>query len=160
MPNPVGYNGTVEQRFWRRVGPISRADGCWEWTGPMNGRGYGRFWADGRLVYPHRFLKERVDGPIPGGMDACHRCDNPRCVNPRHVFVGTHAENMADMSRKGRWTPRVVPSGESHRNAKLTRVQADEIRDSVESDATLARRFGVTRPTVWSIKQGQTWKAS
>ncbi len=76
--------------------------GCLEWCASGNGAGYGKFRVDGRQVYAHRYAWERMHGPIPRGLLACHICDNPRCVNVAHLFLGTHADNQADKTRKGR----------------------------------------------------------
>ena len=90
---------TVHQRFLERVGDKSD---CWVWTGGVNTGGYGMFWTGNRNTLSHRYAYEKYVGKIPKGMLACHRCDNRRCVNPKHIFIGTHQDNTIDAFQKGR----------------------------------------------------------
>lgn len=95
---PVGTHllGRVVRR------PKSNKPGCWFWTGALNGDGYGIVSIDGRLLLTHRVAYELFVGPIPDGHEVCHRCDNPQCCKPAHLFVGTRTDNAADMWAKGR----------------------------------------------------------
>ncbi|MGJ0510229.1 MAG: HNH endonuclease signature motif containing protein [Methylocystis sp.] len=89
-----------EVRFWEKV---IRGDGCWEWTAAKSVRGYGTFGLrKGKMVPAHRMSWELTYGKIPDGLIVCHHCDNPECVRPDHLFLGTYSDNTQDMIRKGR----------------------------------------------------------
>lgn len=90
---------TVEEQFWAR---IEKQDGCWEWTGNADGQGYARFKVDRVTHFGHRYSYELHHGPIPEGLVVRHKCDNPPCVNPDHLEIGTHQDNMNDMIARGR----------------------------------------------------------
>jgi hypothetical protein len=88
-----------EVRFWPKV---AKSDGCWEWMGSRKETGYGLFTLDSRTSSAHRFSYSLAFGSIPAGMEVCHHCDNPPCVRPDHMFLGTHSDNMRDRFAKGR----------------------------------------------------------
>lgn len=133
--------------------------GCWLWTGGGNDRGYGTLTNNGRHYYTHRlaaylWLGMDIDSPL----EVCHRCDVPRCFNPKHLFVATHAENMRDMHMKGR-----APStkGENAGRAKLSEEQVREIRVLSKQGVgyrRLSKQFGIDRATARSIVLHRTWK--
>lgn len=102
---PKGTRIPIAQRFWAKVDKRA-PDECWEWTGARFQSGYGSILRGGRgsgCARAHRVSYEMNVGPVPSGMHVLHRCDNPRCVNPGHLWLGTHADNMADRRAKGRY---------------------------------------------------------
>lgn len=139
-------------RFWSHV---AKAD-CWEWSGSRWPGGYGIMRLGDRRLQAHRFSWELHRGPIPTGLCVCHRCDNPPCVNPAHLFLGTHLENVLDSSRKGRrHTSRNV--GERNGGAKLTADQVHAIRAAAGRITQIARSFGVSSRAIRDIRAGRKW---
>ena len=132
--------------------------GCYLWLGTLSNQGYGIVHnpADGKQMRASRVAFSRAHGPIPYGLFVLHKCDNPPCVNPDHLFLGTQADNMRDRLEKGRWKGG-GPPGEAAPLAKLTSDAVTAIRSSSEGGGVLARRYGVTRWTIMDIRHRRTW---
>jgi len=143
-------------RFMEKVVMVPEA-GCWLWVGACKPTGYGNFYFEGKHVNAHKASYTMHAGPVPDGMCVCHRCDTPACVNPGHLFLGTHSDNTRDMRRKGRAIDN-QPSGESNGNAKLTLAEVASIRVSEKPTQQLADALGVTYQAVWQIRNGRSWK--
>jgi len=147
-------------RFWAKVAG-GAPDDCWCWIGYIEANGYGRFTIDGRRRWAHRVAWQVTYGPIPAGRFVCHRCDNPPCVNPAHLFLGTARENSADAVAKQRNSPPPLRAGTTNPKARLTEAQVREIRARVaagETQTAAARAFGVSLSTVHFIKTGRNWR--
>jgi DNA-binding XRE family transcriptional regulator len=147
------------QRFWLKVDKSGGPAACWTWLAARNKGGYGKFWDGGKLVYARRHAYGLGHGPILGGLCACHKCDNPACCNPDHIFLGTNFDNASDMTKKGRDRK---ASGERNGRAKLAGAQVDEIRAAYAAGGVtqveLGRRFGVRQTAISSIVRGKNWK--
>lgn len=151
---------TLEERFWGKV--VKTAD-CWIWVSTLSPKGYGVFNLDQSKrrcgpsqIRAHRMSYILAKGAIPDGLLVCHSCDNPRCVRPEHLFIGTNKDNMDDRNNKGRHT-----KGESHHSAKLTAEIVLEMRRrhaAGESSASLSRQFGVAAPVGWEAIHRRTWR--
>lgn len=145
-------NRPLADQFWDKA---DKGDGCWAWTGSKKKHGYGTVVRNGKTLRAHRYAFELAFGPIPPGMCVCHHCDNRACVRPDHLFLGTQADNMADMVRKGRSV--------GSRNSKLTTEAVRQIRArlSVEPSLTyraLALEYGVSISTIQAAYQLWTWR--
>lgn len=151
----VGFTEKTKRLFFKHV---EKTDGCWNWIGSKRSRGYGyvrlpkTFDSEKRVVPAHRMSYAIHHGSIPSDKMVCHKCDNPSCVNPDHLFLGTAKDNCFDMLRKGRDCI-----------GSLNQSQVDEIReffrlnpDASKPDA--AAKYGVTRFTIYHILSGKTWK--
>ena len=173
----------VGKRFWSKVDECG-PDECWEFAA-VGTDGYGKFWYRGRSVHASRMSYELTHEPVPDDMCVCHKCDNPRCVNPSHLFLGSNRDNSQDMLSKNRaaignehWTrkrpekvrrgdqhvsrtnPECLRRGSRHPNSKLNEDAVKAIRQRAESGETLtslAREFGVTPTTTCSIVKRKTW---
>lgn len=153
------FGMTREQAFDHYMpGGVDDTDQCVEWRGPRNSEGYGVFKACGDHR-AHRVSYERAHGPIPTGQLVRHTCDNPPCVNPRHLLLGTDADNNHDMMQRGR---NRQPHGERQGSAKLTDEQVREIRSLYASGSwsqqRLGLRYGIHQATVSVIVRRAGWK--
>ena len=142
--------------FWSKV---KKTDSCWNWKGAKVKHGYGEFWLNSSLQKAHRIAFRIFKGDIPDGLIVCHTCDNPSCVNPDHLWLGTHAQNTADCVMKNRnWTG----NGEANGGAKLNSHQVIEIRARYAvgnvSRTPLAKEYGVSRTTIGKIVNRKKWK--
>jgi hypothetical protein len=153
---------SIAERFWRYV---DKTEDCWLWTGAKTHGGYGVL-NSGRgnsIVRAHRLSWEIHNGPIPEGMDMCHTCDNPSCVNPSHLFLGTPHDNAVDMIAKGRDLEgrKNRARGENHHRAKLTEQQVVDIRAEYAAGDTstrkLSAKYGISRRSIMFILHRQHW---
>ena len=147
----------LEEKFWSKV-DIRGSDECWPWKAGRFTSGYGTINRRGRgNARAHRVAWELTYGPIPDGLCVLHHCDNPRCINPKHLFLGTQADNMADAARKCRMT-----RGERHCSAKLTNEQIISIREEYARGKITHRKLGaifnVSHTTIGAIIRHRTWR--
>ena len=141
-------------RFYDKITPVTES-GCWLWEANTNAGGYGTIGYKGKIVKAHRLSYILHNGDIPDGLHVLHKCDVRCCVNPDHLFVGTHLDNMRDCSKKGRKSKKPVNVGESNARCKLTDDQVSEIRASSENYKAIAGRYDVNPSTISRIKSGK-----
>jgi HNH endonuclease len=134
-----------------------RGRGCWEWIGTRNPAGYGVLNVRESARLAHRIAYTLAYGQIPEGLHVMHRCDNPGCVRPDHLSVGTIADNNADMDAKGRRRSN-PPKGSTNPNAKLTEASVRAIRRSSVMGVVLARKYGVSQTIISAVRRGLTWR--
>jgi hypothetical protein len=139
------------KRFWDKVNRTSDPSDCWEWNAGKFPNGYGQFRLRGKTKYSHRLSYEFCFGTIPPNICVCHKCDNPLCVRPSHLFLGTHKDNAIDKCKKGRNPIR----------SKITKEQAQDIYhlaiERVMSQEKIALLFNVSQQTVSAIKTKNAW---
>jgi hypothetical protein len=157
IPGHYRDSRTYEERFWEKVdkrGP----DGCWLWTANHNSKGYGKIASlDGksRMEYAHRISYQMHYGAFDPSLSVCHTCDNPSCVNPAHLFLGTAKDNAEDMIAKGR-----SPKGSRAGQSKLTEADVEKIWELLELGIQLkviGAMFGVRGTSIGDIRDGVTW---
>lgn len=156
------YDTKAVQRFLSKVEKSSRPDGCWLWQGSRDRKGYGRLWYRGRAIQAHRFGYFTKSGQhLPDSLFGCHKCDNPSCVNPDHIFPGTPSENRFDMHRKGRENLPAQHGSHNHRS-KLSPEQVKAIREEYARGGVfyrqLADKYGVHLENIRKIVKGLSWK--
>lgn len=151
----------LADRFWEKVSPCPLT-GCWWWAASYGSVGYGQFCVRGtKPKGAHRVAWLLTNGPIPAGVFVCHSCDQRACVNPDHLWLGTSAENSADMARKGRCGVK-DSRGVKNSNAKLTPRQVRIVRRLHAlgrlNQTWVAARFGVGPSAIAAIASGKTWR--
>lgn len=150
----------IDVRLWRRVdknGPmLPHMDSvCWVWTGHVIADGYGHIKRGKTMVLTHRLSWELTFGEIKDGLLVLHKCDNPACVNPSHLFLGTDADNARDRDSKGRLGNR---TGTANGNAKINEQIVVSIRSSSESTKQLAKTYNVSIPLIQKIRNKSIWR--
>lgn len=144
-------------RFW---GYVDKSKECWEWQACLNRqrRNYGIYGINGRNYQAHRISYSLSHGVDPADLQVCHKCDNPRCVNPDHLFLGTMADNMHDRDRKGRHIP---PTGSRNGQTNLTEPMVLDIRERFkqgETQTAIGKSLGIDNSTVGYIVRRVTWQ--
>jgi len=148
----------IKEKFWSTV-DVRDEDDCWEWKGLCASchMPYGRFYFENKTQEAHR-VSWKLTKNDPGKLCVLHKCDNPKCVNPNHLFLGTKGDNNRDRNYKGRTN---VPKGEEHKLSKLTDGDVFIIRRLYNESygiSEIARRYGVSKSTIWNIIRRNTWK--
>jgi hypothetical protein len=145
------------ERFWSKVDCSGGPDACWPWTAAFDSWGYGQFRVDGKNVIASKFAF-KIENELPPGLNVLHKCDNPPCCNPGHLYAGTHKQNAADMVTRGRHA-----HGERGGLAKLTDLQVLEARlrfrpkHPVHGCTAMAKEFGVSVQSLHLAITGKQW---
>jgi len=152
----VQHHGlSLKERFWINV---QQGSGCWEWQGYKDPNGYGRLNVNNVPKLAHRLSWEIEHNVTLSPQEhVCHKCDNPSCVRPSHLFIGDHAANMADKMNKGRHVYG-IGQGEAHGCSKLTENDIRAIRSSAETGVALARQYGVSTTNISDIRNRRIWR--
>ena len=131
---------------------------CWNWAGHLTEKGYGQFGVDGGIVRAHRFSFEALKGEIEPGMNVCHHCDNPSCVNPDHLFLGDQQKNIDDMMSKGRNLGGVTASRYQGKVDDQVVEKIKELRASGHRNVDIAKRFGISQSYCSGLARGVDWR--
>ncbi len=150
MPKGIYLRKPINERFWSKINKLGPED-CWEWKGSFRGK-YGQIRVNKKQYSAHRFSWILHNGH-PGDLWVLHKCDNVKCVNPNHLFLGTAKENTHDMINKGR-----KPIGTNHKSSKLTNSEIYAIRSSKMKQRELAEIYGVDQTQISNIKNKKQWK--
>ena len=147
-----------QRLFWEKV---DKSGECWVWTASRDAKGYGCFGVAGKIKRTHRLSFLMHNGEIPSHLIVCHSCDNPSCVNPDHLWLGTHQDNAIDRERKNRGG-RKGPEGSKAPHAKLTEAIVAQIKAIIAEGKTthrsIAKQFGVHFATISDLATGKTWR--
>lgn len=151
---------TMNERFWSKVNIKSNKE-CWDWRAYIKPTGYGQFTVHhGKYVNASRIAYILTHGEISDSLEVCHSCDNPKCVNPRHLFLGSHKDNMQDMVNKGRGKLPPTLYGKYNSSSKLSKSKVKkifEMKDKGKSLRYIGNKFGVTKQAIWSIIHKKNW---
>jgi len=149
MPKGQYAREPIETRFFNSV---DKTDTCWLWTSAIDGTGRGTIKYNGKSTGAHRVSWILHNGEIPLGLSVCHECDNPVCVNPKHLFLGTHKDNMQDMTSKNRQA-----KGVKQGSSKLSPEDVISIRKDVRTQVEIASSYGIAQVQVSRIKRHAVW---
>ena len=150
MPIGIYERKSATERFWANV---DKSGDCWEWMASKNTYGYGCLRFEGKQGQAHRFSWFLHHGEIPKGMLVCHTCDNPGCVNPAHLFLGTPKDNTLDAVKKGR-----MGAGEANGRAKLSNDDVLSIREDDRTSRVIGLDYGVQASAIRKIKRRESWR--
>lgn len=151
-------NEPMSKEFLMQRVKVDEETGCWNWILSTKPAGYGAVGWNRKVWNAHALSFHLFNGQIEKGKYVCHKCDNPRCINPDHLYAGTQLQNMRDAVNRGRLKGRRVVIGMEHPNSRLTREQVIEIRGSKENRKALAARMGVCLDVIYRVRNGTSYQ--